>query len=743
MTWYMSPTTTSSITQDLQGLLDALPDLTPNDRELIERAYIKAQIAHEGQVRKSGEPYFTHCVAVAAMLAEMKLDAEAIAAALMHDILEDTSVTKEELIAEFSPKIANLVDGVTKLKNLPINLDKNVNGKRPRDTNRELEYMRKMFLTMGDDVRVVLIKLADRLHNMRTLGYMPPDKQQRIANETLEIFAPLANRLGIWQIKWELEDLSFRYINPEAYREIAHNLDERRADREAYISKHAGTLRAELEKQGISNAVITWRPKHIYSIYKKMQRKNLPFDEIYDVRAMRIIVNTIPECYITLGIVHQLWRPLHKEFDDYIANPKENYYQSLHTAVMDNRGKTIEIQIRTWEMHEHAEYGVAAHWRYKEGSKGRDEKFESFIAHLRKMMEFGAEVTENANDFITGIKEDVFRSHIYVYTPKGDIIDLPAGATPIDFAYHIHTEIGERCRGAKVNGQLVSLNHQLKTGEQIEIITVNRGGPSLDWLNPDLGYVNTHRARTKIRQYFRKLNRGNHIAMGREVVERELRRMGVSDRMSFDDVALLFDFTKVEDFMAAVGAGDINASQIAHKVLDDERDKQQQHDISSVVKQSRAITEGSSDIRLNGSDVSGLLYNIASCCKPVPGDDIIGYITRGRGIAIHRRNCANILTTNDRERLIDVSWGDVQQESRYAVPIEIVAYDRTGLMKDITTVIADEKVSISKLSVQQRQEIATIHLQLDIRSNEQLRRILSKIGMIQSVSEARRCNNMI
>ncbi|PJF28629.1 MAG: (p)ppGpp synthetase, partial [Phototrophicales bacterium] len=332
---------------------------------------------------------------------------------------------------------------------------------------------------------------------------------------------------------------------------------------------------------------------------------------------------------------------------------------------------------------------------------------------------------------------------IYVYTPKGDIIDLPAGATPIDFAYHIHTEIGERCRGAKVNGQLVSLNHQLKTGEQVEIITVNRGGPSLDWLNPDLGYVNTHRARTKIRQYFRKLNRGNHIAMGREVVERELRRMGVSDRMSFEDVALLFDFTKVEDFMAAVGAGDINASQIAHKVLDDERDRQQQNDIASVVKQSRAITEGSSDIRLNGSDVSGLLYNIASCCKPVPGDDIIGYITRGRGIAIHRRNCANILTTNDRERLIDVSWGDVQQESRYAVPIEIVAYDRTGLMKDITTVIADEKVSISKLSVQQRQEIATIHLQLDIRSNEQLRRILSKIGMIQSVSEARRCNNMI
>ncbi len=737
----MSLTTTSSITHDLEGLLEALPDLTPNDRELIERAYMKAQIAHEGQIRKSGEPYFTHCVAVAAMLAEMKLDAEAIAAALMHDILEDTPVTKEELIAEFSPKIANLVDGVTKLKNLPIHLDKNTQGKRPRDTNRELEYMRKMFLTMGDDVRVVLIKLADRLHNMRTLGYMPEDKQQRIANETLEIFAPLANRLGIWQIKWELEDLSFRYLNPDAYREIAHNLDERRADREAYISKHAGALRAELEKHGITNAVITWRPKHIYSIYKKMQRKNLPFDEIYDVRAMRIIVNTIPECYITLGLVHQLWRPLHKEFDDYIANPKENYYQSLHTAVMDNRGKTIEIQIRTWEIHEHAEYGVAAHWRYKEGSKGRDEKFESFIAHLRKMMEFGSE-TQNADEFMAGMKEDVFRSHIYVYTPKGDIIDLPAGATPIDFAYHIHTEIGERCRGAKVNGQLVNLNHQLKTGEQVEIITVNRGGPSLDWLNPDLGYVNTHRARTKIRQYFRKLNRGNHIAMGREVVERELRRMGVAERMSFEDVAQLFEFSKVEDFMASVGAGDINASQIAHRVLDDEREKQRLNDMNSVVKRSRAVTEGSNEIRLNGSDVSGLLYNIASCCKPVPGDDIIGYITRGRGIAVHRRNCANILTTTDRERLIDVSWGDVQQESRYAVPIEIVAYDRTGLMKDITTVIADEKVSISKLSVQQRQEIATIHLQLDIRSNEQLRRILSKIGMLQSVSEARRCNTI-
>ncbi|MDX2076837.1 MAG: bifunctional (p)ppGpp synthetase/guanosine-3',5'-bis(diphosphate) 3'-pyrophosphohydrolase [bacterium] len=738
----MSPTTTSSILLDLTGLLDALPDLTPNDRELIERAYIKAQVAHEGQVRKSGEPYFTHCVAVAAILTEMKLDAEAIAAALMHDILEDTSVTKEELIAEFNHKIANLVDGVTKLKNLPINLDKNNTGKRPRDTNRELEYMRKMFLTMGDDVRVVLIKLADRLHNMRTLGYMREDKQQRIATETLEIFAPLANRLGIWQIKWELEDLSFRYINPDAYRSIANNLDERRADREAYMSKHAEAIRAELAKNGITTPAINWRPKHIYSIYKKMQRKNLPFDEIYDVRAMRIIVNTIPECYLTLGLVHQLWRPLHREFDDYIASPKENYYQSLHTAVIDGKGKTIEIQIRTWEMHEHAEYGVAAHWRYKEGNKGRDEKFESFIAHLRKMMEFGPEVIEDPAAFMTGMKEDVFKSHIYVYTPKGDIVDLPAGATPIDFAYHIHTEIGERCRGAKVNGQLVSLNHQLKTGEQIEIITINRGGPSLDWLNPDLGYVNTHRARVKIRQHFRKLNRGNHITMGREVVERELRRMGVTDRMSFDDVALMFDYTKVEDFMAAVGAGDINAAQIAHKVLDDEREKQRMNDISHIVRESRAVIEGSSEIRLNGSDMTGLLYNIASCCKPVPGDDIVGYITRGRGIAVHRRNCANVLTATDRERLIDVSWGDVQQESRYAVPIEIVAYDRFGLMKDITTIIADEKVSISKLNVQQRQEIATIHLQLDIRNNDQLRRILSKIGLIQSVAEARRCNTL-
>ncbi len=738
----MSPTTTSSILLDLSGLLEALPDLTPNDRELIEHAYIKAQVAHEGQVRKSGEPYFTHCVAVAAILTEMKLDAEAIAAALLHDILEDTSVTKEELIAEFSPKIANLVDGVTKLKNLPINLDKNNTGKRPRDTNRELEYMRKMFLTMGDDVRVVLIKLADRLHNMRTLGYMREDKQQRIATETLEIFAPLANRLGIWQIKWELEDLSFRYINPDAYRSIANNLDERRADRESYMSNHAEAIRIDLAKNGITTPAINWRPKHIYSIYKKMQRKNLPFDEIYDVRAMRIIVNTIPECYLTLGLVHQLWRPLHREFDDYIASPKENHYQSLHTAVIDGKGKTIEIQIRTWEMHEHAEYGVAAHWRYKEGGKARDEKFESFIAHLRKMMEFGSEVIEDPAAFMTGMKEDVFKSHIYVYTPKGDIVDLPAGATPIDFAYHIHTEIGERCRGAKVNGHLVSLNHQLKTGEQVEIITINRGGPSLDWLNPDLGYVNTHRARVKIRQYFRKLNRGNHITMGREVIERELRRMGVADRMSFDDVATMFDYNKVDDFMASVGAGDINAAQIAHKVLDDEREKQRMNDISYVVQKSRAVVEGSSEIRLNGSDMTGLLYNIASCCKPVPGDDIVGYITRGRGIAVHRRNCANILTTTDRERMIDVSWGDVQQESRYAVPIEIVAYDRFGLMKDITTIIADEKVSISKLNVQQRQEIATIHLQLDIRNNDQLRRILSKIGLIQSVSEARRCNTL-
>ncbi len=733
----MSTTTTLSLS--LHTILDALPDLTPNDRALIERAYHLAEQAHMGQVRKSGEPYFTHCVAVANILAEMKLDAEAIAGALMHDVIEDTEVTYEDIKREFGQTIADLVHGVTKLTKLPINVDKAVSGKRTKDNNRELEYIRKMLLAMGSDVRVVLIKLADRLHNMRTLTYMPPHKQKRTAHETMEIFAPLANRLGIWQIKWELEDLSFRYLDPTAYRSIAISIDERRADRESYLQNVIKTLRKDLDKEGLPNASITARPKHIYSISRKMQRKQLPFDEIFDVRAVRIIVNTVPECYLAMGTVHNLWRPIATEFDDYIAAPKDNFYQSLHTAVIDDNGKTIEVQIRTWEMHEHAEYGVAAHWRYKEGNRKHDEKFEKRLKYLRRLMEFGPEVQDDAETFIDTMKTEVFQDRVYAYTPKGDIIDLSVGSTPVDFAYHIHTEIGHRCRGAKVNGRLVNLTHQLQTGDQVEVLTSKRGGPSMDWLNPDLGYAHTSRARSKIKHWFRKLNREKHISLGREVLERELKRVGVLDTMSFETVAGLLDHAKLEDFFAAVGAGDITGAQITNRVLDEERNQRRLQDVTDLVRKTRINNNGhDSGVKIMGT--GGLMVNLATCCTPMPGDDIIGFITRGRGVTVHRRDCTNIIGISEPERLIDVNWGGMDDEKRYAVPVEIVAYDRSGLIRDISTIIADERVNISEVQVSTRQEIATFHITMEINNNSQLTRILNKVEQLRSVVETYRCN---
>jgi GTP pyrophosphokinase len=724
---------------NLQSLLLSLPDITPGDRLLVERAYHKAEVAHAGQVRKSGEPYFTHCVAVAQILADMRLDAEAIAAALLHDIVEDTPVTLEDLRTEFGANVATMVAGVTKLKNLPINVEGK--SRNNRNADRELEYIRKMLLTMGDDVRVVLIKLADRLHNMRTLGFMSPERQRAIAQETMDIFAPLANRLGIWQVKWELEDLSFRYLDPDAYKQIAAVLDERRTDREAYMTQVIATLRRALEDALITNAAITGRSKHIYSIYKKMARKEAAFDQIYDVRAVRVIVQSIPVCYLALGVVHNLWRPIPGEFDDYIASPKDNFYQSLHTAVLDNNGKTVEVQIRTWDMHEHAEYGIAAHWRYKEGHKGKDENFEKRLTYLRRLMEFGPEV-DDPESFIESMKTEVFQDRVYAFTPKGDIIDLPMGSTPIDFAYHIHTDIGNRCRGAKIHGRLVQLNYQLRTGDQVEILTYKRGGPSMDWLNPNLGYAKTARALSKIKHWFRKQNREKHISMGRETLDRELRRIGMSDVMSYDAVAQLLGYSKTEDFLAAVGAGDINSTQITNRVLEHEQRRQQEADSSNLLKPkpkiTGTITDSTQGIQILGT--GGLMVTFAKCCNPTPGDPIVGYVTRGRGVTVHRRDCLNLASYNEPERLLDVSWGKVTKEQRYSVPVEVIAYDREGLLRDISTVISDEKVNMSSVNVHTRNDIAVFHVTLEIADVRQLTRILDKVSTVANVVEARRRN---
>jgi GTP pyrophosphokinase len=697
------------------------------ERELLRRAFDLANQSHANQQRASGEPYIQHCLAVAQMLAELRLDTAALAAALMHDTLEDTEVTYQQLETQFGSEIATLVDGVTKLGQID-----HLSGMSDRNIKEDTqaESLRKMFLAMVDDVRVVLIKLADRLHNMRTLSSLPEHKRKRIARETLEIFAPLANRLGIWQIKWELEDLALRHLEPGIYKEIATLIDERRPDRERYITKVVSQVREELKKANI-NAEVTGRPKHIYSIYRKMKRKGVDFDQIYDVRGVRVTVETTRDCYAALGVIHSLWRPVPGEFDDYVATPKDNMYRSLHTAVVGPEGKPLEVQIRTYEMHYTAELGIAAHWRYKEGHR-QDLVFDNKIAWLRQLMEWRQEVTD-AHEFIDSLKTDVFQDRVYTFTPKGDIMDLPAGSTPIDFAYHIHTEVGNRCRGAKVNGRLVALDYQLRSGDQVEILTAKRGGPSRDWLNPHLGYVKTSRARSKIRQWFKRQNREENIIQGRETLERELKRLGL-DETPYDQITKKFNYDKVDDLMAAIGAGDINAHQIAGRALELAKPEEEFLEIPSVRAMPAAAATG---IRVSG--VGDLLTHLARCCNPLPGDDIVGYITRGRGVTIHRRDCPNVLRSNDQERLIEVDWGRELMET-HPVNVRVQAYDRQGLLRDIAGIVADEAINLSAANIATRKKdnIATMMVTLEIADIDQLSRVLARIERLPNVVEARR-----
>ncbi len=710
---------------NLASLLQQMPEtFSQNDRELIERAYGLAVVAHSHQKRASGEPYIQHSLAVAQIMADLRLDSATIAASLLHDVAEDSIISVEDLRQDFGDEVARLVDGATKLGQI----DKLSQMSRRDLQDEEAESLRKMFLAMVDDVRVVLIKLADRLHNMRTLDALPEEKQRRIAKETLEIFAPLANRLGIWQMKWELEDLGFRYLSPPKYREIAALLDEQRADRERRIAHIIEALERRLEKEGLE-AEISGRPKHIYSIYEKMNRKGLPFDQIHDVRGLRIIVNTVSECYAVLGIVHSQWRPIPGEFDDFIATPKDNMYRSLHTSVVGPDGKPLEVQIRTHGMHGRAELGIAAHWRYKEHAK-RDVAFEAKIAWLRSLMEWQQEVTD-AWEFIDSVKSDVFQDRVYTFTPKGDIIDLPTGSTSIDFAYHIHTEIGHRCRGAKVNGQMVSLDYQLRNGDQVEILTAKRGRPSRDWLNPHLGHIKTSRARQKIRQWFRRQDRVETVAQGRELLERELKRLGL-DQKSYEEIATLFKFDKVDDLLAAIGYGDINAQQIAAKLVQAER-AEEELELPEAAPPPLLV----SGVTVRG--VGDLLTRLAGCCHPLPGDQIVGYVTRGRGITIHRQDCRNILYLEDKERLIEVDWGeDIKRV--FPVMVQVLAYDRTGLMRDITEIMAGDRINISAANVATyaKDHTAVITATLEISSIVQLSRVLAKIEQLPNVFEARR-----
>lgn len=706
-----------------------------HEMDIIRAACELAHHAHADQLRASGDPYVYHSLAVANILSNLHLDHETVAAAILHDVVEDTEISLQEIKEAFGENIATLVEGVTKMK--MIQLFQGVDDKNKKE-REQAENLRRMLLAMAEDIRVVLIKLADRTHNMRTLSYLPPEKQMRIARETLDIYAPLANRLGIWQLKWELEDLSFRYLYPETYQKLARMLDERRIDREQYIARFIESLNHELKKADI-DAEISGRPKHIYSIWRKMKRKQVEYQHIYDVRGIRVLVDSIRDCYAVLGIVHSMWQYINGEFDDYIATPKENNYQSIHTAVIGPDGNTIEVQIRTHEMHKQNELGVAAHWRYKEASN-RDAGFDGKISWLRQLMEWKDEVLD-ATEFVARLKTDVFEDRVYVFTPQGKVVDLPNGSTPLDFAYHIHTEVGHRCRGAKVNGNIVPLTYRLKSGQQVEILTVKTARPSRDWVNPDLGYLKTSRARSKVQHWFKQQDYAKNAVEGRDILEREMRRMGLLS-VSYDRLAEKLKFKSADDFFVSIARNETKPSQYLNAVKDVIK-PEKSGDEDVFISQKPVIR----DTIVSGMQVEGvgnLLTHMAQCCKPVPGDEIAGYITRGRGITIHRVDCSNMVRYSNYcpERIIKINWGQ-KSDHAYPVEVQITAFDRQGLLRDITGILANDQINLVAVNTLSDKSgpVARMNLTLEIRDIDMLSRVLAKISQLPNVMEVKRINH--
>jgi GTP pyrophosphokinase len=703
------------------------------DMSMVRRAYEFAKNAHSGQHRVSGELFIFHPLEVAIILADLELDIATIAAGLLHDVVEDTQYTVEDIEKNFGTEIALLVDGVTKLGKLEY---------RTKE-EQQAENLRKMFLAMAKDIRIILIKLADRLHNMRTLKYLPEEKQKEKAIETIEIFAPLAHRLGISKIKWELEDLAFRFLEPEHYYELVDKVAKKRKEREEHINRMINLLREKLASSGIS-ADIQGRPKHFYSIYKKMKEQNKTFEQIYDLTAVRVIVDNIRDCYAALGVVHTLWKPIPGRFKDYIAMPKPNMYQSLHTTVIDTLGDPLEIQIRTYEMHRTAEYGIAAHWRYKEGDKG-DREFDKKLSWLREILDWQREL-KDAREFMESLKIDLFTDEVYVFTPKGDVIDLPMGSCPIDFAYRIHTDVGNRCTGAKVNGKMVPLDYKLANGDIIEIITsAHSNGPSRDWLN----IVKSTQAKNKIRQWFKKERREENIARGKDMLEKEARRQGydIYQLLKYDFIPNLLkkmSFLNLEDLYAAIGYGGLTSNLAFQKILDEYRKNVKAEKTEIISDKTEARVKGrkkvDQGIKVDGMD--NLLIKFSRCCNPVPGDKIVGYITRGRGVSIHRADCPNVINNiYDRERLIEVKWEGFQ-ESSYPVEIEASAFDRPGVLSDIINVIGDMKTTIDAVNARaSKNGVAVIDLVLEINDKQHLENIMQKIRRVHGIYDVRRVMN--
>lgn len=706
------------------------------DLDRIREAYEFADQAHHGQVRKSGEPYILHPLAVADIVVNMGMDVLSIIAALLHDVVEDTTVSLQEINNRFGSVIAMLVDGLTKLERI----------KFQSKEEQQNENYRKMFIAMAQDIRVIVIKLADRLHNMRTLKYQSEESQRRIAYETLEIFCPIANRLGISAIKWEMEDIALRYLNPQQYYRIANLMHKKRAEREQFIDSVISRISEKLDEMGI-DADLSGRPKHIYSIYQKMTFKNKQFNEIYDLFAIRIIVDNIKDCYATLGIIHTLWKPMPGRFKDYIAMPKENMYQSLHTTVVGPTGEPTEVQIRTSEMHKTAEYGIAAHWAYKEGG-GDTNALESKMPFFKEILELQHEA-QDASEFVESLKMDFFSDLVFVFTPKGEVIELPMGSVPLDFSYRIHTEVGNRTIGAKVNGRIVPLDHQLKNGDIVEILTSKHSyGPSQDWLK----IAKSSHARSKIKQWFKKEKREENIEKGRDAIERELKRAGIeaSQWMTDDkllEVARKFAFNDIDDMLSAIGFGGITAAQICTKLTEKLRKEQEeaaQIELTNEVKEVKSLPEEKKHRPTNGVCVRGsdnLLVRFARCCNPVPGDEIIGYITRGRGVSVHRKDCPNIPAGDDGEeaaRVIDVEWEEAI-EANYSVDIEITGHDRRGLLNEVLQAVSESKTNISAVSGRSdKNKIALIHMTILIKNTDHLQAVVEKIKRVKDVYSVHR-----
>ena len=703
---------------------------TAEQQEVVKRAFAFADASHKGQKRKSGEPYLSHPLAAACLVADLRMDAPTVVSALLHDVVEDCDVSLDQIEKMFSADIRHLVDGVTKLTRLEM---VEPGGGAPR-TPTQADDQRKMLLAMAEDIRVVIIKLADRLHNMRTLAPLAPVRQTAIARETMEVYAPLASRLGIWNFKWELEDLSFRWLEPEEYKAIAAMLAGTRANREEYIGQVAALLQTELEKVGIQ-AEVSGRPKHIYSIYNKTKSyasQGRSVHEIYDLLALRVLVPTLQDCYGTLGVVHNLWRPLPGTFDDYISMPKESGYQSLHTTVLAVGAKPLEVQIRTHDMHRVAEYGVAAHWRYKEGggAGNRSPMIDERLSWLRQLLEWHREVG-GAEEFMESVKTDIFADRVFVFTPKGDIKDLPANATPLDFAYRVHTDLGHRCIGAKVNGRLIPLNQALKTGDVVEILAgKGERAPRLDWLNPDLGYVRTAQAREKVKAWFRRVERTESVEQGKTLLKRELAKYGLTVQDA--EIARLLKYDSVDDLYQAVGTGDLTGATIATKLSNPVDDR----DIAFPPPPSQpASQQPAKGLRVMG--VGDLLTRLGSCCHPVLGDDIIGYITRARGVTVHRKDCPNMLHEDEPERVVSVEWG--RTGGLYSVPVRITAIDRVGLLRDIASLVSSEGVNIVQTyQSAQPDGTASFQITLEISGMSQLSRILAKLEAVSGIGSVAR-----